>query len=1156
MNDAEARRRIREELNTTFVVEAAAGTGKTTTLIDRIVATVAAGGQLDRMIAVTFTDKAAGELKLRLRERLEAARRQAATPELRERFVAALRALERVLLGTIHGLCGELLRERPVEAGVDPLFEVCSEEEAQRLVSRTFDAWFQRVLAQPPPGVARVLHLRGVGSDLGPRDKLRRALTDLIDHRDFPQLWSRPPFDREARLRDVLDAMRAVGELAELERDRTDYLRRSLEQFRRFAREADARLGTLAGRPLDDDARSQERARLIDRIEAELRAFATSRHRRWKGRGKRFGDRNRAEIVAQRDEVGELIDAFVRDAEQDLAPLLQRELLPAVEEYEKAKRQRGRLDFLDLLLRTRALLRDHDEVRAELQQRFTHIFVDEFQDTDPVQVEVLFLLAAADPSERDWRKVSLVPGKLFVVGDPKQAVYRFRRADLGVYEQAKQSVLRAGGEALELSTSFRAVPSVQRFINAAFAPRMGEGTPGEQPRYVALAPHRSEVTERPAVVALPIAHPYGTYGPKPYRTAVSSSTAEAAAAFVDWLVRESGWEVGREPRAVRFSDVAFLFTRMSSQWADIVGPYVRALASRDIPHVLFGGRSFYEREEIAALRQVMNAIEWPDDELAVYATLRGPFLGCDDATLLGFRKKVREHVDREQHSFHPFGDRDGLDFDEPEREVDGALRLLAKLHISRNRRPIADTLSAFLSAARVQAGLGFWPAPAQTLSNVSRFVDQARQVEARGATSFRAFIAWADEQAERGAGSDASVAGDERGGVRLMTVHKAKGLEFPVVVLCDPMAKETQRNPSRYVDSGRGLWAMPLCGAVPAEVRDHEEVVCRADEAERVRLAYVAGTRAEDLLVIPAVGDNPIEQSWLTSFYRTLYPANRIAAESAPGCPPFEGHETILSRNEAAERAQPTSVRAGLHRIGEVEVVWWDPAALKLEAARPTEMRREALLIEGPATEAGRRNYAAWRDTRARLLERASVPSRPLRSVTELAVQEAPRGLGVTVASTGAWRPGRPAGPRFGTLVHAVLAEIPFEADEALVSALTGAQGRLLGASAEELDAAAAAVRKALEHPLLRRAAQAVHCRREVPLCHRVADGTLVEGVADLAFEEVDPFGEGSRWTVVDFKTDLDASGATDSYVVQVEIYAAALQAATGTEVDGVLLAV
>lgn len=1151
MNDAEARRRIREELDTTFLVEAAAGTGKTTALIDRIVATIAAGGELDRMIAVTFTDKAAGELKIRLRERLETARREAATPELRARFVAALKALERALLGTIHGLCGELLRERPVEAGVDPLFEVCSEEETRRLVTRTFDTWFERVLADPPPGVARVLLRRDRG---GPREKLRRALHDLIDRRDFPQLWSRPPFDREARLQEVLGAMRAVGELAELEPNGEDYLRLSLVEFRRFAREADARFETLERRRLDDEARAREWGRLVDRLEADLRKFASAKHRRWRGFA-RFGGR-RDEVLQRRDEAFALIDAFLRDAEQDLAPLLQRELLPVVEEYEQAKRRRGWLDFLDLLLVTRALLRDHDEVRAELQQRFTHVFVDEFQDTDPVQVEVLFLLAAADPSERDWRKVALAPGKLFVVGDPKQAVYRFRRADLGVYEQAKQSVLRAGGEALELSTSFRAIPAIQRFVNAAFGPRMGEGTPGRQARHVALAPHRPEVTERPAVVALPIPHPYGDFGTKPHASAVERSTPEAAAAFVDWLVRESGWKVGQDERPVRFSDVAFLFTRMASQWGDVVGPYVRALASRDIPHVLLGGRAFYEREEIAALRQVMGAIEWPDDALAVYATLRGPFLGFDDATLFGLREKVRARVGRDQHPLHPFNDREGLDLDAAEREVDAALRLLAELHVWRNRRPIADTLSAFLEAARVQAGLAFWPSPAQTLSNVSRLVDHARQVEAQGATSFRAFVAWVDEQAERGAGNDAALAGDEHGGVRLMTVHKAKGLEFPVVVLCDPTAKETHAAPSRYVDGTRGLWAMPLAGAVPAEVREHEEVVRRADEAERVRLAYVAATRAEDLLVIPAVGDGPLEQSWLTSFYRTLYPEDRVAASPAPGCPPLEGRETVLSRNEKAEQARPTSVKSGLHRVGDVDIVWWDPSALKLEAAHPTEIRRQALLVEGPATEAGRRAYAAWEDARRRLLERASAPSRPVRSVTELAALEAPRGLGVTLASTGAWHPGRPGGPRFGTLVHAVLAELPFDADDALVSALTEAQGRLLGAAPEEIDAATEAARKALAHPLLRRAAQATHCRREVPLCHRADDGTLVEGVADLVFEEADPFGEGSRWTVVDFKTDLDASGATDSYVVQVEIYAAALQAATGAEVDGVLLGV
>src|SRR5206468_87561 len=178
---------------------------------------------------------------------------------------------------------------------------------------------------------------------------------------------------------------------------------------------------------------------------------------------------------------------------------------------EGLKRRAGCVDFLDLLLRARDLVRGRADVREELQRRFTHIFVDEFQDTDPLQAEILVLLSGKDPSVGDWREVNPVPGKLFVVGDPKQSIYRFRRADVGIYQQVKALLRERGARVVELTTSFRAVPSVQRLVNAAFAPRMVEDRATLQARYVPLAQYRPERPGQPSVVALPVPRPYGRW---------------------------------------------------------------------------------------------------------------------------------------------------------------------------------------------------------------------------------------------------------------------------------------------------------------------------------------------------------------------------------------------------------------------------------------------------------------------------------------------------------------------------------------------------------------------------------------------------------------------------------------------------------------------
>src|SRR5262249_39013625 len=169
----------------------------------------------------------------------------------------------------------------------------------------------------------------------------------------------------------------------------------------------------------------------------------------------------------------------------------------------------GNLDFFDLLIRARNLLRDNEAVRRDLQGRFTHIFVDEFQDTEPLQAEVLMLLASANPTLSDWRKVQVVPGKLFIVGDPKQAIYRFRRADVGLYYDIKERLEKAGAVVLQLTTSFRSVPFIQNFVNAAFQPKMNGDRENLQAQYVPLSPSRQQPPEQPSVVALSIPEPYG-----------------------------------------------------------------------------------------------------------------------------------------------------------------------------------------------------------------------------------------------------------------------------------------------------------------------------------------------------------------------------------------------------------------------------------------------------------------------------------------------------------------------------------------------------------------------------------------------------------------------------------------------------------------------
>ncbi|MEO0422685.1 MAG: UvrD-helicase domain-containing protein [Pseudomonadota bacterium] len=1150
--DAAARQAILEDLDHSLFVEAAAGTGKTTALVGRMVALIRSGrAQLDTLVALTFTDKAAGEMKLRLRAALERQLRDPQTPsEQAERLRDALSQLELAAITTIHAFCNDLLRERPVEAQVDPLFEIAASDE-EAMIARAFDDWFERAVADPPPGVRRVLRREAtsVMADNGPRQQLFAAARALIDTRDFDAPWAREVFDRDAQIDALMTQANDVAALAALSSWPDDYLTQSL-------RNLDRELAEIRQR---EQAAQGERD--YDGLEAKLRALARPKPVSWHWKGSKrtqYGELDRDTVLERRNALKEALDRFKAACEADLAPQLQQELRAVVEAYEKQKASVGKLDFLDLLIRTRDLLVRDSTVRNLLQQRYSHFFVDEFQDTDPLQAEILLLLAADDRQEEDWTAVRGVPGKLFIVGDPKQSIYRFRRADIAIYEGIKQQLTQAGARVLHLNTSFRSRPAIQRFVNAAFNRAM---TGEQQARYEALAPWREEQTAQPAVVALPVPRPYGDYGTV-VNFRVDDSLPEAVAAYIQWLVEESGWTVeeGGESVPLRPRHVCVLFRRFKTFNRDVTRPYVRALEARRIPHMLVGGRSFHDREEVLALRNALTAIEWPDDELRVYATLRGPLFAFSDEALLAFRFTAQADGSIARRPLNPlvrFEGDDGelaAELSEDDRQIIEALTLLRELHFRRNRRPLAETVTRLLRAVRAHAGIAIWPTGEQALANVLRTVDLARRHEARGAISFRSFVEQLERDAQAREAEEATVVEEGTEGVRIMNTHKAKGLEFPVVILADPTCSRVSERPSRHVDASKRLWAQRLCDCVPPDLAAVAEQELAREEEESVRLVYVAATRARDLLVVPAIGDDPLA-GWLDVLHPAVYP-NREArqlAVVANGCPPF-GSDTVLERPPNA-RTQVAAVIPGQHRTadGEAEVVWWDPGLLALEAPREVGLRQQRILEvdEAGQAEASEAHHRRWQEDRQAVLAQGAQASCRVRTATALAADGAKAQddstHAVEVLSVEAIDPARPGGRRFGTLVHAVLATAELTADESALEAVAKVQGRLLGASDEEVTAAIATCVQALTHPLVREAADALargDCYREWPVTARATQdpSTLVEGVIDLVFRDAT-----GAWCVVDFKTDREVSELADRYALQLHAYATALAQALGS---------
>ncbi len=1202
MIDDQARDLIRTALDRTLVVEAAAGTGKTTALVGRIVAVLAAGlARVEQIVAVTFTEKAAGELKLRLRTGLEDARRRAADDRRsREHLEAALARLEEAHVSTIHGFCADLLRERPVEAGVDPRFQVLTEVEAEHLYAEAFAAWLQQALEDPPDGVRRSLRRRSKPAwneaPEGPTDRLRRAGWTLAEWRDFPAAWTREPFDRTAQIDGIVAA---IQRLAEMSAHPTSP-KESLYQ------------ATARVRWLSENIKVAEsvRARDYDRLEAALVELVRDRDfpkpLRRSG-GPYGGGVGRQDIAAAHAQLVLDLQGFARAADADLSALLHQELRGSIDQYERLKARAGKLDFVDLLVRARDLVRDRPAIREDFQRRFTRIFVDEFQDTDPLQAEILLLLASEDPGTTRWRDVRPAPGKLFLVGDPKQSIYRFRRADVGVYEEVKDLLVGRGADCVRLETSFRAVPSIQRLVNAAFAPRMTGDRQALQASYVPLAPSRTDSDAQPAVVVLPVPDPYGVR--RIAQTAIEKSLPDATGAFVEWLVTKSGWSVTERDRLGARVDVAarhvcLLFRRFESFGHDITRPYVAALEARGIPHLLVGGKSFHAREEVETMRAALAAIEWPDDELAVFATLRGSLFAVGDEELLEYRHRTRR--------LHPY--RIPPDLPEALAPIGDALQLLQSLHRNRNYRPVAETIGRLLQATRAHAGFALRPSGEQALANVLHIAELARQYEASGGISFRGFVDELQAEAAGGRAPEAPVLEEGSDGVRIMTVHKAKGLEFPVVILADLTAKLTPWQASRYLDAERGLCAVRLAGWSPRDLVAHEAEEIAREEAEGVRIAYVAATRARDLLVVPAVGDEPFDPGWIGPLNAAIYPAPaaRREASKAKGCPSF-GKDSVRRRpNE--DPASPATVCPGRHEFSptshipdpksQYSVVWWDPRVLHLDAPPPFGLRQEDLLgkeVDRDLIEEDLRGYRAWHDRRDRAVNSGATPTLVVQTASERArldavardrgeapvstspeagatqpslfdeIEEAPASVkarATTEASLKA-RPTtaiegvelielareelRPGGPRYGALVHAVLAAVPLEAGVELVADVARLEGRILGASGPEVESATRVVSATLAYPILdraRRAAARGECRRETPLAIREIDGTVVEGVVDLAFLE------DGRWMVVDFKTDRELARAVEVYQRQVSLYARVIAEATGQPASACLMRV
>jgi ATP-dependent exoDNAse (exonuclease V) beta subunit len=1090
--DLTTRNAIVGALDDTLFVEAGAGSGKTKALVDRIVALVVDRDVPMREIAaVTFTEKAAAELRDRIRRALETVAR-GDDPTAAARATLALEELDAAAVSTLHAFAQRILAEHPVEAGLPPRVQVLDDIASQLAFEERWTRFVDELLDDPTleRTILLALNAETTLTVLRTLALACNANWDLVAERMHEE--PDPPALGGA-LAPVLAALAELPDLAARCLADDDKLLAGLERLAAWHAE-------LLAAPDE-----YEQLRLLNQGPPTV-GLTLGQKDNWPSDCP--VDVVRARVKALRDLVTDtarrLGEGVVRRLAWELAQFTLREAA--------ARRAAGELEFHDLLVLARAMLRDPEhgwEVRQRLRARYTRLLLDEFQDTDPIQCDLAALIASGEPDARAhrWDELPVDPGRLFVVGDPKQSIYRFRRADIAAFLRARSAF---GASPRHLTRNFRTARPVIDVVNAIFR-ELIVAEPESQPEYVALEPVRDATPTGPAVVLL------GTEPDDEATTADQLRELEAAdvAAVVRRALRE-GWSVvrrdaggGTEGGTVgggaeqdrrervepcRLGDVCILLPARTS-----LGHLEDALDAAGIPYRAETSSLVYSTREIRDLLVVLQAVDDPTDELALVSALRSPVFGCGDDDLYTFKVV---HGGRWDHQAtlpeslppdHPVGD---------------ALRTLAEWHDARYWSSPSELLDRIVRERRVLE-VGFAHGRPRDLWRRVRFViEQARAFADAEGGSVRDFLAWADLQGSEGARVVETVLPEtDDDAVRILTIHGAKGLEFPITIVSGMTTKAGGRRPGVELvfPHDRDTYAVRVSRRVTTEEFErYAPIDEQMDFHEKLRLLYVAMTRARDHLVVsvhrPAKEPGDDRTTW------THAQLVWDAATSAPGWEPFQA---------ASSDRVPVGSAGATTFSAPAPPPWEEWVAA-----------RDLALVEA----------ARGRVVSATALARAVQEEE--KEKADAGLRKGPRDLELPP-----WNKGR-YGTALGRAVHAVLQTIDLRTWAGIDDA-AAAQAAAEGIIGREDDVARRArlalatrvVQEAVEHGF----------RREMYVATPV-DGTTLEGYVDLVYRRPDGL------VVVDYKTDAwDDDGDLDAKVARYRLqgasYAVALEQATGAAV-------
>ena len=834
LQDASARKQIMEDFKHNFLVEASAGSGKTSCLVKRMVGLVKSGQYaVEEIAAITFTRKAAFELKERFQQEIELELEKKNNSKEKKLLFQAIANIEQCYIGTIHSFCARILRERPIEAGLDPSFRELDEVDNYLFMEQAWEEYLVNL-----------------------------KIEDSVRFQDLAILG--------IQVQDLKESYKRICQYPEVElvQEKTDnpHLNSTMNKLFLFCDEASDYI------PEQEPEKGYDSAQQAILLVQKLKTFPPYTEKdfykiilldlfckdfakpggvvlkRWlsKEKAKEYRDIVLPKLKA------EYIEPAVERWREYCHNYIIHVIKPALQYYEVLKEKNSLLNFQDLLLKTASLLRHNPEIRRYFQKKYRTILVDEFQDTDPIQAEIIFYLTGIQLKEDDWKKLTPRAGSLFIVGDPQQSIYHFRRADIAVYKQVKKLIAESYGKILRLNANFRSLHSIGKFINPLFQDLFGEGEDEFQPSYSPMQTVRGDRKGYRSGV-----YQYIITKEKDKKKTMENDARAIATLIRDWVDSKTKiFRTEEELERGKSSELEYQDFMVLLRYKSGMEIYSKILNEYGIPVTVSGSASLSESRYFPELLKLLRLLKDPENQVLLVAVLRGIFYGFSDEELYRYRVAGGD--------FSLFSDPPDILKNDLKQKISKTFQQLKKYYSwCWKYSPVV-----ILEKIMIQTGLlPYFSGEIDEKEEGNEFffiLEYLRESEMRDYHTYDGMVEHLNRLWQSGLEEEFSLKVEENA-VRLMNLHKAKGLEAPVIFLAIPNLGRKPA-PDSYIERdciiAKGHFLIKKYNyfggakiiAQPKKWKDYCQMESSYLDAEEIRLLYVAATRAKNLLVISSFG--------------------------------------------------------------------------------------------------------------------------------------------------------------------------------------------------------------------------------------------------------------------------------------------------------------